>query len=107
MIDGRISARKSPDVDHHPLCVPHSRSEIDVLEVDREMRARIQSTGKRPRQAYTDTLASVPKRSLRPAMKLIQSSVNSLHMTTSVVSYNVTETTVMSLYQTRSNYLKK
>jgi len=60
--DGRIVGSKHPEDDHHADCKPVSDDSIDILDVDRTMRSDIRKTGKRPRGAYSDTMASISKR---------------------------------------------
>ena len=46
----------------HPHCQPVTEASVDVLHVDRTMRSEIKKSGKRPRDAYMETVASIPKR---------------------------------------------
>ena len=52
--DGRIVSTKHPEDDHHSDCQPVAEVEIDVLDIDRKMRAEVQRAGKRPSEADTD-----------------------------------------------------
>jgi hypothetical protein len=36
--DGRLVGNKNPEDDHHDQCEPVAQSEIDALDIDREMR---------------------------------------------------------------------
>jgi len=60
--EGRIVGNKDPDDDHHVGCEPVSQSEIDALDMDRDMRHSVRENGKRPRDAYSDTVSSIAKR---------------------------------------------
>lgn len=60
--DGRITGHKHPEEDHHPDCRPVSRASVDVLDIDRSMRSEVRRTGKRPRDAYSEAVAEIPKR---------------------------------------------
>ena len=41
---------------------PIPQATIDVLEINRNMRSEVRRTGKRPREAYAEDIASIPKR---------------------------------------------
>ena len=60
--DGRIVATKSPDDDHHENCRPEPMSAIEALDIDREMRHEVHTTGKRPRDAYDGAMSSITKK---------------------------------------------
>lgn len=60
--EGRIVCKKHPEDDHHEQCEPVPQSEIDALEMDRDMRHSVRDTGKRPRDAFNDTVTSIAKR---------------------------------------------
>jgi len=60
--DGRVSGLKHPEEDHHESCKPVPRHEIDVMEIDRGMRAEVKKIRKRPREAYAEAVSSIPKR---------------------------------------------
>lgn len=60
--NGRIVGNKHPEDDHHIDCRPVAEADIDVLEIDRLMRSDVHTTGKRPREAYTEALTSITKR---------------------------------------------
>src|SRR6185436_12400780 len=60
--DGKMLSMKHPDDGHHPDCVPLSNAVINALEVDQDLRSDVKKTGKHPRDAYTETLASIPKK---------------------------------------------
>ena len=60
--DGRIVGFKHPEDDHHPNCRPVPQESIDGLEIDRTMREDVRRTGKRPREAYEEAVATIPKR---------------------------------------------
>lgn len=62
VVDGRIIGRKHPADDHHPECLPVAESTVQVLEMDRQMRATVKETGKRPREAYNEVVESVCKK---------------------------------------------
>jgi MULE transposase domain len=53
---------KDPEEDHHVDCRPVAEATIDVTEMDRAMRSDVHTTGKRPRDAYSDTVLSIAKR---------------------------------------------
>ena len=63
----RIVGKKHPEDDHHPECQPLPRAEIEAQKIDRSMRASVRATGKRPREAYNDAVASISKRFKRSA----------------------------------------
>lgn len=60
--DGRIVGNKHPEDDHHVDCKPVAEESVEIGEIDRAMRADIHQTGKRPRDAYSETLTSISKR---------------------------------------------
>ena len=60
--DGRIIGQKHPEDDHHVDCKPVADEDLDVLDMDRTMRADVKLTGKRPRDAFSETVTSIPKR---------------------------------------------
>jgi hypothetical protein len=60
--DGRIVGKKHPEDDHHEGCEPVAQSEIDALDMDRDMRHSVRETGKRPRDAFSDTVCSITKK---------------------------------------------
>ena len=62
VVDGRIVGRKHPEDDHHADCRPVSQTSVDVLDIDRNMRCEVHTTGKRPREAFSDAVNSIPKR---------------------------------------------
>lgn len=62
VVDGHIVGNKHPGDEHHPDCVPVSKESVDVTQLDREMRADVRKTGKRPRQAYTEAVCEISKR---------------------------------------------
>jgi hypothetical protein len=62
VVEGRIVGNKNPEDDHHEDCRPSSRESIDVIDIDRNMRADVRRTGKRPREAYAAAVAAIPKR---------------------------------------------
>jgi hypothetical protein len=53
---------KHPENDHHPSCQPVAEDDVTIMGMDRTIRAEVRSTGKRPRDAYTEALVSIPKR---------------------------------------------
>jgi len=52
---------KHPEDDHHIDCRPLPAGEIEVKDMDRTMRACVRLTGKRPRDAYIESLTSISK----------------------------------------------
>lgn len=60
--DGRIVGLKHPEDDHHVSCRPVSEDSVEILDMDRTMRQDVHRTGKRPRDAYSETIATIPKR---------------------------------------------
>ena len=60
--DGRLVGNKNPEDDHHDQCEPVAQSEIDALDIDREMRHSVRDIGKRPRDAFSDAVGSIAKR---------------------------------------------
>lgn len=62
VVNGRVVASKDPEDDHHASCEPIEQSEIDALEIDREMRHSVRETGKRPREAFSDAVSSIAKK---------------------------------------------
>ena len=57
-----IAGAKHPEEDHHADCRPVPQEKAEVLEIDRTMRSEIRTTGKRPREAYTESVSSISKR---------------------------------------------
>jgi len=53
---------KHPEDGHHADCRPVPDVNIAVQDMNRTMRSDVKKTGKRPRDAYTETLTSIPKR---------------------------------------------
>jgi len=62
VVNDTVVGRKHPEDDHHPDCQPLPQSVLLALEADRDMRQNVRSTGKRPREAYTDMLTNVAKK---------------------------------------------
>jgi len=60
--DGGIGGAKHPVDYHHIDCHPLPAGEIEVKDMDRTMRADVCLTGKRPRDAYTESLFSISKK---------------------------------------------
>jgi hypothetical protein len=61
VVNGRITGKKHPEDGHHADCRPVRQETIDVLQIDRSMRAEIRKTGKRPREAYAEAVAKIPQ----------------------------------------------
>ena len=62
MIDWRIVGKKHPEDDHDERCEPFPQSDIDALDMDRDMRHSVRETGKRPRDAFSDAVTSISKK---------------------------------------------
>jgi len=62
VVNDTVVGRKHPEDDHHTDCEPVPQSVALALEADRDMRQTVRSTGKRPREAYTDMLTDVAKK---------------------------------------------
>jgi len=62
VVDGRVVGTKHPEDGHHDNCEPVRQSEIDVLDIDRQMRHSVHETGKRPRDAYGEAMSSIAKK---------------------------------------------
>ena len=60
--NGRIVGRKHPEDDHHPQCVPVPEHSIVARDVDGAMRCNVRTTGKRPREAYSEAVTSISKK---------------------------------------------
>lgn len=54
--------KKHPEDDHHEECQPLSAESVEALQIDRDMRSDVRKNGKRPRDAYMDAVASIPKK---------------------------------------------
>jgi len=61
VVDGRVVGTKHPEDGHHDNCEPVRQSEIDVLDIDRQMRQSVHETGKRPFDAYGEAMSSIAK----------------------------------------------
>ena len=62
VVDGRVVGKKHPEDDHHEGCEPVTQSEIDAMDIDREMRHSVRETGKRPRDAFSNAVGSIAKK---------------------------------------------
>jgi hypothetical protein len=62
VVDGRVFGKKHPEDDHDDRCEPFPQSEIDALEIDRDMRHSVRETGKRPRDAFSEAVSSITKK---------------------------------------------
>jgi len=62
IVDGVVKARKNVDDDHHADCQPLPEGVDAAQQVDREMRADVRNSGKRPRDAFTSMMSSVAKK---------------------------------------------
>jgi hypothetical protein len=60
--DGRVVGIKNPEDGHHESCEPVAQSEVDALDIDRDMRHSVHETGKRPRDAFSDAVGSIAKK---------------------------------------------
>jgi len=57
-----VVGEKHPEDDHHPECRPIPESESLAKQLDRDMRCSVRDTGKRPRDAFSDMMTSIPKK---------------------------------------------
>jgi hypothetical protein len=62
IVDGVVVGRKHTEDDHHPECLPIPEAVAMAQKLNREMRQDVRETGKRPREAYTEMMSSVPKK---------------------------------------------
>ena len=81
---GRIVVRKHPEDDHHADCRPVSSALFDVVDMDRQMRSEVKTTGKKTKISLCGYhLGHPPKKSsLRPNKQL--SPLTFLHSTPSM-----------------------
>jgi len=54
--------KKHPEDDHHEGYEPVAHSDIDAMDIDRDMRHSVRETGKRPRDAFSDAVGSIAKK---------------------------------------------
>ena len=61
---GRIrpTSVKHPDDGHYPDCRPIREAGVDATDMMRAMAADVKKSGKRPRDTYLETLASIRKK---------------------------------------------
>ena len=60
IVNGSIVGWKHPEDDHHGDCEPLPEAVVRAEQLDREMRHDVRTTGKRPREGFTEILSSVP-----------------------------------------------
>ena len=52
-----VVGRKHPEEGHHENCEPLAESVVMAQQADRKMRHIVRSSGKRPREAYSEMIA--------------------------------------------------
>ena len=60
--DAIVPGRQHPEDGHHEECKGVPLADVESRQLDREMRDAVRTTGKRPREAFTDMMCTIPKR---------------------------------------------
>ena len=60
--DAIVPGTQHPEDGHHEACKGVPLAEVESRQIDRQIRDAVRTIGKRPREAFSDTMCATPKR---------------------------------------------